>query len=143
MSWLARLKNSDTDRPPAKPAKTAKTRDEGNLALLAGLASGSACLEKTAPVRVRCCDCRHFEPDTVGFGQGIGSCAIGDPSEPVQRCHMDHHMKQGHGRRGFYFVTAKPALWPRAERVCSGFDPPTSTNIRGEAPPQSTDDRRL
>ncbi|MFH0342353.1 MAG: hypothetical protein ACHBNF_09540 [Chromatiales bacterium] len=49
--------------------------------------------------RVRCADCRHFERDTVGDGNGIGWCRV-----------------QGEGTG-----LGQPALWPRVDRACRDF----------------------
>lgn len=33
-------------------------------------------LARPQQVQVRCADCQHFAPDTVGDGSGIGNCAV-------------------------------------------------------------------
>jgi hypothetical protein len=47
---------------------------------------------------VRCGDCAHFRPDTIGDGTGIGSCGAGVPARP-----------------------GWPARYPAAERHCREF----------------------
>jgi hypothetical protein len=49
----------------------------------------------TQKVKVVCCECANFQRDTVGFGQGIGSCTV---------------------EQADYQPTP---LWPNAQRVCS------------------------
>lgn len=46
---------------------------------------------------VACGDCRHFEPDTIGDGSGIGSCGAGAP-------------------------LSGPPRYPRVERYCRRFE---------------------
>lgn len=51
------------------------------------------------PYRVRCADCAHFRPDTIGDGTGIGTCA-----------------------QGIVPPLREPPLYPNAERTCPTFE---------------------
>ncbi|XSG85680.1 MAG: hypothetical protein ACPW60_02935 [Methylohalobius sp. ZOD2] len=50
-----------------------------------------------APERVRCADCRHFQPDEIGNGSGIGDCRV-DAWQP-----------------------GEPLLYPSRKRICGQF----------------------
>jgi hypothetical protein len=50
-------------------------------------------------VWVRCANCQHFQPDTIGDGTGIGNCLTG------------HKPRGGN----------EPPLYPRARRYCASF----------------------
>ena len=67
---------------------------------------------------VTCARCRHFTHDTIGFGDGIGSCA---PMEtwldkfPGRRPRPDAYDKN-------YKALGGKVFWPDVERICSKYD---------------------
>ena len=67
---------------------------------------------------VTCAECWHFTRDTIGFGDGIGSCA---PMEtwldkfPKRRPRPDVYDKN-------YKALGNRAFWPHVERVCSKYE---------------------
>ena len=67
-----------------------------------------------SPLIWRCCaDCRHFQPNPHSPRQGIGQCALGDPSAPVYWPEPDND--------GRYRHKTPRALWPHVSRLCDGF----------------------
>lgn len=98
MNWMVLLQKKISENPyreaPAKPAKPP-------LAPLAGLCTKGFVKKISAAERplIRCGDCAHFQPDTIGDGSGIGTCA-----------------------QGIVPPLRAPAMYPRAPRCCGGFE---------------------
>ena len=58
------------------------------------------------PQPVQCAECRHWTPDAIGGGGGIGSCAVGGPP------------------------AGQMPVYPQAERTCDRWLPECVTRIR-------------
>lgn len=80
-----RLKTAEKKSSPDSANTPPPPDDDYWDALMAAYASGQLDEPTAAPEqpRVRCGDCQHYAPDTVGDGSGIGRCGMGrKPKHP-------------------------------------------------------------